>query len=62
MSSIVVLTIGVPLAGAIVLVLARERSGVITALCIAALLAIPGGHLCDSHIEPFWLRTDSVGS
>ena len=55
----VVLTVGVPLAGAIVLVLARERSGVITALCIAALLAIPVG-IYATHIEPFWLRTDSV--
>ncbi|MYE76060.1 MAG: hypothetical protein F4232_06585 [Acidimicrobiaceae bacterium] len=54
-----VLTIGVPLAGAIVLVLARERSGVITALCIAALLAIPVG-IYATHIEPFWLRTDSA--
>ncbi len=54
-----VLTIGVPLAGAIVLVLARERSGVITALCIAALLAVPVG-IYATHIEPFWLRTDSV--
>ena len=55
----VVLTIGVPLAGTIVLVLARERSGVITALCIGALLAVPVG-IYATHIEPFWLRTDSV--
>lgn len=55
----VVLTIGVPLAGAIVLVLARERSGAITALCLGALLAIPVG-IYATHIEPFWLRTDSV--
>ena len=54
-----VLVVGVPLAGAIVLVLARERSGVITALCIGALLAIPVG-IYATHIEPFWLRTDSV--
>ena len=54
-----VLTIGVPLAGAIVLVLARERSHIITALCIAALLAVPVG-IYATHIEPFWLRTDSV--
>ena len=55
----VVLTIGVPLAGAIVLVLARERSRAITALCLAALLAVPVG-IYATHIEPFWLRTDSV--
>ena len=54
-----VLVVGVPLAGAIVLVLARERSGVITALCIGALLAIPVG-IYATHIEPFWLRTDSA--
>ena len=54
-----VLVVGVPLAGAIVLVLARERSGVITALCIAGLLAVPVG-IYATHIEPFWLRTDSV--
>ena len=54
-----VLTIGIPMAGAIVLVFARERSGIITALCIAALLAVPVG-IYATHIEPFWLRTDSV--
>ena len=54
-----VLTIGVPLAGAIVLLLARERSRAITALCLAALLAVPVG-IYATHIEPFWLRTDSV--
>ena len=55
----VVLVVGVPLAGVIVLVFARERSRAITALCIAALLAIPVG-VYATHIEPFWLRTDSV--
>ena len=55
----VVLVVGVPLAGVIVLVFARERSRAITALCIAALLAIPVG-IYATHIEPFWLRTDSV--
>ena len=54
-----VLTVGVPLAAAIVLVMARERSRVMTALCLAALLAIPVG-IYATHIEPFWLRTDSV--
>ena len=54
-----VLTIGVPLAGVIVLMLARERPGAITVLCIAALLAVPVG-VYATHIEPFWLRTDSV--
>ena len=55
----VVGTIGVPLAGVIVLLLARERSGAITALCGAALLAIPVG-IYATHVEPFWLRTESV--
>ena len=55
----VVLTIGVPLAGVIVLLLARERSRAMTALCCAALLAIPVG-IYATHIEPFWLRTESV--
>ena len=54
-----VLVVGVPLAGVIVLVFARERSRAITALCIAALLAVPVG-IYATHIEPFWLRTDSV--
>ena len=54
-----VLVVGVPLAGAIVLVFARERSRAITALCVAAQLAIPVG-VYATHIEPFWLRTDSV--
>ena len=55
----VVLTIGVPLAGVIVLLFARERSRAITAICLAALLAIPVG-IYATHIEPFWLRTESV--
>lgn len=54
-----VLVVGAPLAGVIVLVFARERSRAITALCIAALLAVPVG-VYATHIEPFWLRTDSV--
>ncbi|MYJ34742.1 MAG: hypothetical protein F4071_02210 [Acidimicrobiaceae bacterium] len=54
-----VLVVGVPLAGAIVLTFARERSRAITALCLAAQLAIPVG-IYATHIEPFWLRTDSV--
>ena len=55
----VVGTIGVPLAGVIVLLWARERSRAITALCLAGLLAIPVG-IYATHIEPFWLRTESV--
>ncbi len=55
----VVLTIGVPLAGGIILLLARGRSRVITALCLVAQLAIPVG-IYATHIEPFWLRTESV--
>ena len=55
----VVLVVGVPLAGVIVLVFARDRSRAITALCLAAQLAIPVG-VYATHIEPFWLRTDSV--
>ena len=54
-----VLVVGVPLAGVIVLVFARERSRAVTALCLAAQLAIPVG-VYATHIEPFWLRTDSV--
>ena len=54
-----VLVVGVPLAGVIVLILARERSRAITALCVAAQFAIPVG-VYATHIEPFWLRTDSV--
>ena len=55
----VVLTVGVPLAGVIVLLFARERSRVVTALCLSAQLAIPVG-IYATHIEPFWLRTESV--
>ena len=54
-----VLVVGIPLAGVIVLVFARERSRAIKALCVAAQLAIPVG-VYATHVEPFWLRTDSV--
>lgn len=54
-----VLVVGVPLAGAIVLVFARKRSRAVTVLCVAAQLAIGVG-VYATHIEPFWLRTDSV--
>ena len=55
----VVLTVGVPLAGVIVLIFARERSRAIVALCLLVQVAIPVG-IYTTHIEPFWLRTESV--
>ena len=53
------LTVGVPLVGLIVLVFARIRTPLITALCVLALVPIPFG-LYATHIEPFWLRTDHI--
>ena len=53
------LTVGVPLVGLIVLVFARIRTPLITALCVLALVPIPFG-LYATHIEPFWLRTDRI--
>ena len=55
----VVLTVGVPLAGVIVLIFARERSRAIVALCLSVQVAIPVG-IYATYIEPFWLRTESV--
>ena len=54
-----VLVVGLPLAGAVVLAFARPRPRTITALCIASFAAIPVG-VYATHIEPFWLRVDSV--
>lgn len=54
-----VLVVGVPLAGAVVLGFARPRPRVITALCFASFAVIPMGFYA-THIEPFWLRVDSV--
>ena len=53
------LTVGVPLAGTIVLVLARNRTRIITALCVLALVPVPLG-IYATYIEPFWLRIDHV--
>ena len=55
----VVLTVGVPLAGVIVLIFARERTRAIMALCLSVQVAIPVG-IYATYIEPFWLRTESV--
>ena len=55
----VVLTVGVPLAGVIVLIFAHERSRAIVALCLSVQIAIPVG-IYTTYVEPFWLRTDSV--
>ena len=55
----VVLTVGVPLAGVIVWIFARERSRAIIALCLSVQVAIPVG-IYATYIEPFWLRTESV--
>lgn len=54
-----VLVVGVPLAGAVVLGCARPRPRTTTALCLASLAVIPVG-VYATHIEPFWLRVDSV--
>ena len=54
-----VLTVGVPLAGTIVLVFARNRTRIITALCVLALVPVPLG-IYATYIEPFWLRIDHV--
>ena len=55
----VVGTVGVPLAGGIVLVAARPRPWGITAVCVVALAAIPVG-VYATYVEPFWLRVDRV--
>ena len=54
-----VVVVGVPLAGAVVLGFARTRPRTITALCLASFAVIPVG-VYATHIEPFWLRVDSV--
>lgn len=55
----VVGTVGVPLAGGVVLVGTRPRPRAITAVCVAALAAVPVG-VYATHVEPFWLRVDAV--
>ena len=54
-----VLVVGIPLAGAIVLAFGRPCPLIITALCFVSFAAIPAG-VYATHIEPFWLRTDAV--
>ncbi len=57
----VVGTVGVPLAGGIVLVGARgqARPRVVTAVCVLALAAVPVG-VYATYVEPFWLKVDRV--
>ncbi|WP_420446567.1 metallophosphoesterase [Candidatus Poriferisodalis sp.] len=55
----VVGTVGVPTAGGIVLLTARERPRAITVVCVVALLAIPVG-VYATYVEPFWLRADAT--
>ena len=55
----VVGTVGVPLAGGIVLVGARPRPWGVTAVCVVALAAIPVG-VYATYVEPFWLRVETV--
>ncbi len=57
----VVGTVGVPLAGGIVLVGARgrPRPRVVTVVCVLALAAVPVG-VYATYVEPFWLRVDRV--
>lgn len=55
----VVGTVGVPLAGSIVLLRARPRPRAVTAACVIALAAAPIG-LYATYVEPFWLRVDTV--
>lgn len=54
-----VLVLGLPLAGAVVLAFASPIPPTILVLCIASFLAIPVG-IYATHIEPFWLRVDAV--
>ena len=53
-----VLVVGLPLAGAIVLAFGRPCPLIITTLCIVSFAAIPVG-VYATHIEPFWLRVDA---
>jgi len=55
----VVGTVGVPLAGGIVLMGARSRPWGVTAVCVVALAAIPVG-VYATYVEPFWLRAETV--
>ncbi len=54
-----VLVVGLPLAGVIVLAFGRPCPLIITALCFVSFTAIPAG-VYATHIEPFWLRVDAV--
>lgn len=54
-----VLVVGMPLAGAVVLAFASPIPLTILAFCIASFSAIPIG-IYATHIEPFWLRVDAV--
>ncbi|MYH97768.1 MAG: metallophosphoesterase [Acidimicrobiia bacterium] len=54
-----VLAVGLPLAGAVVLVFASPVPPIVLVLCIASFSAIPIG-IYATHIEPFWLRVDVV--
>ncbi|WP_423916822.1 metallophosphoesterase [Candidatus Poriferisodalis sp.] len=56
----VVGTVGVPLAGGIVLLGARPRPRAITAVCVIAVAAVPVG-VYATYVEPFWLKVDAVG-
>ncbi|WP_419911541.1 metallophosphoesterase [Candidatus Poriferisodalis sp.] len=57
----VVGTVGVPLAGGIVLVGTRgqARPWVVTVVCVLALAAVPVG-VYATYVEPFWLKVDRV--
>lgn len=54
-----VLVVGLPLAGAVVLIFGRPISLAVIALCVASFLSVPIG-IYATHIEPFWLRVDAV--
>ena len=56
----VVGTVGVPLAGGIVLPWARPRPWTVTAAFVIALTAAPIG-LYATYVEPFWLKVDAIG-
>ena len=55
----VVGTVGLPLAGGIVLVWGRPRPWGVTAVCVVALAAVPVG-VYATYVEPFWLRVEAV--
>ena len=54
-----VLVVGLPLAGAVVLAFGRPCPLVIAVLCFASFVTIPVG-VYATHIEPFWLRVDAA--